>query len=164
MYKRQERDEAIPEFELKEITRENLTKIMNKKMKGKKGHGMDYIDSYSLKIAYPKIENILLRLVNLSTRSGKFAKNWKSQLVLPLHKKGDKLVGTNYRPVSHISEVSKIVEYAVHEQVYEHFTSNNIFHNNHHSNLASHSTATALIQLFDLWLEAAENKTASTIN
>ena len=84
-------------------------------------------------------------------------KTWKKQLVLPLHKKGDKLLGTNYRPVSHISEVSKIVEYAAHGQVYDHFSNNNIFHKNHHGNLANHGTATALIQLFDLWLRAAEN-------
>ena len=111
-----DREEEIPEFELKEINLETLTQIMTKKMKGKKGHGMDYIDSYSLKIAFPSIKNVILHLVNLSIRSGKFAKTWKSQLVLPLHKKGDKLLGSNYRPVSHISEMSKIVEYAVHSQ------------------------------------------------
>jgi uncharacterized membrane protein required for colicin V production len=66
-------------------------------------------------------------------------------------------VGTNYRPVSHIIEVSKIVAYVIHEQVYNHFINNKIFHRNHHGNLANHSTTTALIQLMDMWLEAAEN-------
>ena len=117
---------------------------------------MDFIDSYSLKLAFPKIELVLLHLVNLSISSGKFAKTWKTQLVKPLHKKKDKLVGSNYRPVSHIIELSKLVEYVVHEQVYNHFVSNNIFHNNHHGFIGNHSTTTALIQLFDMWLEAAE--------
>ena len=134
---------------------------MNKHIKGKKGHGMDFIDSYSLKLAFPHIENVLLHLVNQSILQGKFAESWKVQLVFPLHKKSDKLVGTNYRPVSHIIEVSKIVEYVIHGQVFEHFIRNNIFHKNHHGNITNHSTATALIQVFDMWLDAAEEKKLS---
>ena len=40
---------------------------------------------------------------------------------IPLHKRGDKLLGTNYRPVSHIIEMSKLVEYVVHKQVCDNF-------------------------------------------
>ena len=64
----------------------------------------------------------------------------------------------NYRPVSHISEVSKLVEYAVFDQLMEHFVSNNLFHNNHHGFVPNHNTVTALAQLHDIWLEASENK------
>ena len=95
-------------------------------------------------------------MVNLSITSGKFASFWKIQLVLPLHKKNDKLDGSNYRPVSHIIELGKIVEYAVHQQVYQHFVLHHLFHSNHHGFLGDHSTATALIQLQDMWLSAAE--------
>ena len=54
--------------------------------------------------------------------------------------------------------MSKLVEYVIHEQVYNHFTTNKIFHDNHHGFIGNHSTTTALIQLFDMWLEAAEHK------
>ena len=40
----------------------------------------------------------------------------------------------------------------------EHFTTNGLFHSNHHGGLSNHSTATALIQLHNMFLEAAENK------
>ena len=80
---------------------------------------------------------------------------------MPLHKKNDKLEASNYRPVAYIIEVGKLVEYAIHEQVYEHFSSYKIFHENHHGFLGHHSNATALIQLYDLWLEASENKELS---
>ena len=53
------------------------------------------------------------------------------------------------------------MEYVVHEQVYGHFEENNLFHENHHGFLGHHSTATALIQLYDLWLEASEDKELS---
>ena len=63
--------------------------------------------------------------------------------------------------MSHIIEVGKVVEKVVHEQVYEHFASNVLFHKNHHGFLGNHSTATALLQLYDMWLSAAENRDLS---
>ena len=82
----------LPEFRLQNIDIEQLRKIMKKKMKSKRGHGYDFIDSYSLKLAFPHIEEVLLHLVNLSISSSRFAKPWKIQLVVPLHKKKDKLI------------------------------------------------------------------------
>ena len=128
-----------------------------KALKSSRSHGRDFIDSSSLKLAFPIIELAVLHLVNLSISSNTFADTWKIQLVLPLHKKNDKLDGSNYRPVSHIIEVGKIIEKVVHEQVYEHFDTNKLFHKNHHGFLGNHSTATALLQLYDMWLMAAED-------
>ena len=114
-------------------------------MKSKKGHGLDFMDSYSLKLAFPIIEDVLLYLVNLSIKTNKFADIWKIQLVKPLHKKQDKLEAKNYRPVSHLIEISKIAEYAVHFQVYQHFVDQQLFHPNPHGFIADHNTGTALI-------------------
>ena len=50
-------------------------------MKGKRVHGRDEIDSYSLKISAPLIEDSLLHLVNLSIENQNFAAPWKPQLV-----------------------------------------------------------------------------------
>ena len=142
-------------FELKPLTKSQLRKVILK-MKGGRCHGVDDIDSYSLKVSYPLIEDAMLHLVNLSITQQTFAKAWKVQLVMPLHKKSDKMIGSNYRPVAHIVEVGKIVEYAIHKQVYDHFENQELFHPNHHGFLGHHSTATALIQLYDIWLEASE--------
>ena len=150
------RNDPIPEFKLKSINILKLRKIM-KSLKSSRSHGRDFIDSSSLKLAFPIIEEAILHLINLSITSNSFARDWKIQLVLPLHKKNDKLNGLNYRPVSHIIEVGKIVEKVVHEQVYNHFEKNKLFHRNHHGFLGNHSTATALLQLHDMWLTAAEN-------
>ena len=125
------RETPLPNFEIRPVSRKQLRKTI-KKMKGGCSHGLDYIDSYSLKISYPLIEDAIFHLVNLSIKEKIFAEAWKIQLVMPLHKKGDKLLGSNYRPVSHIVEVGKIVEYVIYDQVYTHFVENNIFHPNHH--------------------------------
>ena len=53
------------------------------------------------------------------------------------------------------------MEIVVKNQIVKHFTSNNLFHPNHHGGLANHSTSTALIHLHDMWLYASENKELS---
>ena len=146
-----------PPFSLKPITIITLRRLL-KKMKGKRSHGVDDIDSFSIKLAGPLMEDALLHLVNMSIKNGAFSTIWKPQIIFPLHKKDDKMETKNYRPVSHLVEIGKLAEYAVYEQVVEHFTANKLFHPNHHGSLANHSTATALIQLVDMWIEAAENK------
>ena len=127
-------------------------------MKGGKSCCSDGIDSFSLKLAAPLIEYALLHLINLSIRTSIFSAIWKHQLIFPHHKKGDKAKLENFRPVSHLIEVGKLVEYAVFDQVLEHFLAHNLFHQNHHGGLPHHSTNTALIQLQDMFLEAANDK------
>ena len=91
------------------------------------------------------MEDILLHLVNIAISEKTFADCWKIQLIHPFYKKGDKCVGENYRPVSNIPEISKLVEYEVVDQVLQHFQDNNLFHSNHHGFLPNRSTATALL-------------------
>ena len=79
-----------PILRIKKIDTEALRRAL-KRMKGKKVHGVDNIDSYSLKIAGPLMEEALLQLVNKSIEQWKLAKNRKPQLVKPLHKKKKKI-------------------------------------------------------------------------
>ena len=60
-----------------------------KKFKGKRTHGTDMIDSYSLKISFPLIEECMIHLINLSIREGQFSNIWKPQLIMPTYKKND---------------------------------------------------------------------------
>ena len=57
------------------------------KMKCKRVLGINWIYSYSLKIASPLLEDSLLHKVNLSIRKSKLATSWKPQLIHPFHKK-----------------------------------------------------------------------------
>ena len=95
------------QFKVKALSKVQLRKVM-KRMKGGRSHGIDFIDSYSLKVSYPLIEDTILHLVNLSIRKQTFAEVWKVQLVMPLHKKNDRHVGTNYRPHSGGGQDSRI--------------------------------------------------------
>ena len=115
------------------------------------------IDGFSMKLACPLIEDVILHLVNLSLTRSQFPQYWKVSKISPYHKKGDKQLVENYRPVSNLNYVSMICEKVVAEQVFYHFDVNKLWHPNHHGFRPNHSTATALISLIDLWLQAADN-------
>ena len=55
------------------------------------------------------------------------------------------------------------MEYIIGEQILEHFITNDLLHPNHHGSLKNHSTATALIQLTDMWMAATEKKELSGV-
>ena len=61
----------------------------------------------------------------------------------------------NYRPVAILSPLSKVLEKIIYEQLYEYFTANKIFHPNLHGYRKNRSTQTALVQMYDRWVQAA---------
>ena len=128
-----------PPFEIKCIDRVFFRKIV-KKIQSKRLHGTDWIDTFSLKLASPLIEDCLIHLINLSIKTGQFASRWKPQLIFPLHKKKEKDCVENFCPVSHLVQIGIMVEYAVYFQIVEHFVMNNLFHEKHHGSLANHYT------------------------
>ena len=65
-------------------------------------------------------------LFNTSLDSGTFPKLWQLTHVCPVYKKGDKSDKTNYRPISLLSNTSKILEKIVYKRLYEYMTGNNL--------------------------------------
>ena len=61
----------------------------------------------------------------------------------------------NYRPVAILSPLSKILEKIIYEQLYNYFTANKIFHPNLHGYRKNRSTQTALLQMYDRWVQGA---------
>ena len=64
-------------------------------------------------------------LLNRSTSSRTFPSIWKCAKVIALFKSGDKESATNYRPISLLPTLSKLLERAVHTQLYEYLARNN---------------------------------------
>ena len=52
----------------------------------------------------------LTYLINRSLSEGTVPSRWKVAKVIPLHKKGDKALANNYRPISLLTCLSKILE------------------------------------------------------
>ena len=50
----------------------------------------------------------LHKVIELTWEKGKVAEDWKKAVIVPLHKKGSKMVCSNYRGISLLSVPSKV--------------------------------------------------------
>ena len=126
-------------------------------LKTNKAVGLDKISARLLKDAVDVITPSLTALFNLSLQTRTFPSIWKTAKVIPLFKKGDKLNASNYRPISILPTVSKILEKAVHTQFYAYLTENNLISPNQFGFRLKSSTITATIQLSDQILHSMDN-------
>ena len=126
-------------------------------LKQSKSCGLDNIDTYIIKLAKHELVPVITHVVNLSICQPMFPCQWKTAKTIPLHKKDEKIYAKNYRPVSLLPIFSKILERAVFSQIVEYMEKNNLLHPSHHGFRAKHNTSTALLQMFDTWLEAFDN-------
>ena len=125
-------------------------------LKNSKASGMDDIDTYIIKLLVDVTLPAITHLVNLSIQQASFPELYKKSKVIPLFKKDDPLLPKNYRPVAILCIVSKVIERAVFLQIVEYMSSNDLFHPNHHGFRADHSTTTAMIQMYDNWVQAVD--------
>ena len=126
-------------------------KICN--LSNNKSPGLDGFQAKLLKLAAPTICKPLAYICNLSLLTSTFPSEWKQAKVTPIFKNGDKSDVGNYRPISVLSIVSKILERAVHDQLYTYLTSNSILHPSQSGFRSGHSTNTALLDVSDFILE-----------
>ena len=82
-----------------------------------KATGPDGIPAYLLKRCSEVIVPSLTVLFELSLQQGVFPSEWKSANVVPIPKEGDAHEVTNYRPISLLSQVSKVLERLIFRQV-----------------------------------------------
>ena len=139
------------------VTPDNIEKIISS-LKNSKASGVDMVDTYILKLIKSDIVPAVCHIVNLSLQSNKFPTKWKIAKVIPLYKgKGCKFDPKNYRPVAILPILSKILERAMFIQVLSHMDSNKYFNPSHHAYRSFHSTTTAMLQMYDTWLDAVED-------
>ena len=83
-----------------------------------KARGCDGISNKVIKLCAEGLCNSFTNLINTSLRLGQYLSAWKLANVLPLFKKEDRQLKTNYRPVSLLSCLSNICEKVVFIHLY----------------------------------------------
>ncbi|CAK1603716.1 unnamed protein product [Parnassius mnemosyne] len=83
-----------------------------------KSSGPDGISPFFLKHTASSISVPLFYLYNRSLREGLVPTVWKSANITPVFKNGSKTDVTNYRPISLLSALSKVLERLVHNSIY----------------------------------------------
>ena len=143
-------------FGLRPVTPDEVSKIIQN-LKNSKSTGTDFINTWTVKLVSKEILPAITHIVNLSISQRKFPSQWKLAKVVPLLKKGDPLVPKNYRPVALLPIFSKILERAVFQQLVEYLDINKLLSPDHHGSRQGHNTATALIQMYDQWLDQVDD-------
>ena len=83
-----------------------------------KATGPDAINNRVLKELAKPLSFPLSDLFNFSLTSGKVPLIWKEANVTPIFKKDDPSVVSNYRPISLLSTVGKVLEKIVHKHLF----------------------------------------------
>ena len=118
-------------------------------LKPKSSTGVDNISNELLKSAKTFIVAPLTIIVNQMYQVGKFPDLLKNSKVLPIYKKDDDSLFSNYRPISLLLLVSKIFERAIMIQLTEYLEDNKLIHSNQYSFRKFHSTEYAALHLVD---------------
>ena len=101
-----------------ETTEEEVQKIL-KSLDISKSNGPDGISNRLLKQTAAAIAKPLSIIFNLSLSSSKFPTDWKKANVSPIYKKNDRQNDSNYRPISLLSCIGKVLERIVFIRLYE---------------------------------------------
>jgi len=111
-------------------------------------------DEKLLFLANDFITPVLTLIINASLYHGILHPDWKHSRVTPVYKgKGSKSECTNYRPISVITHVAKIIERIVQKQLLTYLVSHDLINNDQSAFRPNHSTQTALHRVIDSWLD-----------
>lgn len=134
--------------------------IMIIKKAPSKSCSLDPLPTWILKKHLPILAPTLTNIVNLSLEQGVFPSTMKTALVRPLLKKTtlDCEMYKNYRPVSNLSFLSKIVERAVDSRLSSHMSQHNLHECMQSAYRRYHGTETALIKVQNDLLRALDHR------
>ena len=123
-----------------------------------KSNGPGSFPTKILKYVVDIIAKPICDLVNMSILNGVFPDALKIAEVIPVFKKGNKLLCNNFRPISLLSNLSKIFEKIIHERTYNFLNECKLFYNLQFGFRHNYSTNHALIKITELIRKAIDNK------
>jgi len=139
-------------------TNENEILDIVRSFKMSKSCGYDGISVFLLKKISHCLASPLVHICNLSLSTGIFPDSLKIAKVIPIYKKDDSTQIKNYRPISLLPVISKILEKIVYKRLYSFLQENNTLICNQFGFRKGFSTDYALIQSCDKIIQALNNK------
>eukprot|EP00794_Sanderia_malayensis_P019561 gene19561-21491_t len=97
-----------------------------KSVKRNKATGLDDLPPGLIKDSAELISAPLTHLINLSLKTSIFPTDWKAAKVIPTHKSGVHSNPDNYRPISVLPVISKVIEKIIHRQLITYLGKNNL--------------------------------------
>ena len=143
-------------FSVPDITNAQVLQII-KGISPHKAAGIDKISARFFRVAAPILAPRIARLINMSFSTGTFPIRWKTASVTPLFKQGAASDPSNYRPISVLPAVSKVIERHMHNFLYAFLMDNNLLYSRQSGFRRMYSTENSLIKLVDELLFGLDN-------
>ena len=125
--------------------------------------GSDGISLKFIKDALIVIAFYLTIIVNTSIVTGLYPDGWKFPYVVPFFKSGDPDKPENYRPISLLPILSKILEKIISIQLSNYLEINNLISSTQHGFRSRLSTETALMKISNTIYKNIDNKNISLL-
>ena len=122
-----------------------------------KACGPDLISPRLLKEGASILAHPFSIVFNRSLRLGYFPLVWKDANLTPIHKKDDKSLPSNFRPISLLSQTSKAMERCVHKYLYNYVVSNQILTPLQSGFVSGDSTTFQLIHTYHHFCQAVDS-------
>ena len=118
-----------------------------KELSNSKSTGPASVPSKFLKLFQTALSKPISLIENLSFSTGSFPDNIKVANVIPIFKKEDRTLWNNYRPISLLSNISKIIEKLIHARLTMLLNKHNIMYKKQFGFRHNHSTTHALLEI-----------------
>ena len=127
-------------------------------MKSSKACGPNSISTNLLIEFSELLVNPLVSIINMSLKEGIFPSLNKEATVCPIHKKNDKSDCGNYRPISLLSNISKLFEQVMYVRIEDFLKSSDILYKHQFGFRKQHSTNHALLSIVEQVRTSLDNK------
>ena len=144
-------------FEFEEVDESFVLRELSL-LKTNKATGLDQINAKLLKDSASTIASSLTKIFNASLLSQTFPDIWKNGKITPLFKSNDPTAPNNYRPITILPIISKIMERIVHRQVYKFLREHNLITSEQFGFRPNLSTKIALTRVTEEILINIDNK------
>ena len=133
----------ICDFEISEEKILNVIRSLNPN----KAHGWDEISIRMIKLSDKSLVTPLKIIFTNCLRRGVFPGIWKCANVVPVHKKNEKNMKSNYRPISLLPICGKMLEKLMYDPLYSHLASRDILDPNQSGFRPCDSTINQLLSI-----------------
>ena len=147
---------AMRSFFFKDITLQETRCILKQMDHDKSTY--DEIPLRIFKMCPDHVLDFLTNLINKVLKGGKMPTALKRSLIIPVHKRGSKLEVNNYRPISLLSYIDKLIEKAMCTRLYDYLNQSEAINPNQFGFRENHSTELALLSVMERVYEAIETK------
>ena len=138
---------------LNPATGQEIERII-KDIKNSNSAGFDNMSNHIMKIIFPAIKEILVHLYNETFSSGIFPDILKIGKIIPVFKTGDKLSPSNYRPISLLPVIGKVLERLYFNRLYSFLNENELLFTSQYGFRAGRTTTHAILEVQNYICEA----------